>query len=79
MSMEKSDTNGNRTRDLPVCGAVPQPLQGSRAEAYSLLYIHHQPFLSDGQLSVAFSLSSSFDKFSVVIIDSHRQHRENDR
>jgi hypothetical protein len=28
MSMKKSsDTIGNRTRDLPVCSAVPQPLR----------------------------------------------------
>jgi hypothetical protein len=27
MSMKNSDTIGNRTRDLPVCRAVPQPLR----------------------------------------------------
>jgi hypothetical protein len=27
MSMKNSDTIGNRSRDLPVCSSVPQPLR----------------------------------------------------
>ena len=34
MSMKNSsDTFGNRTRDLPACGAVPQPTAPPRAPA----------------------------------------------
>ena len=35
MAMKNSnDTNGNRTRDLPACSAVPQPTAPPRAPHY---------------------------------------------
>jgi hypothetical protein len=41
MSMKKSsDTIGNRTRDLPVCSAVPQPL---RHRVYAILTAQKMP------------------------------------
>jgi hypothetical protein len=40
MSMKKShDTIGNRSRDLPVCSAVPQPLRHRVPQAMICLYI----------------------------------------
>jgi hypothetical protein len=40
MSMKKSsDTIGNRTRELPVCSAVPQPLR-HRVPPYTLVTMY---------------------------------------
>jgi hypothetical protein len=40
MSMKNSsDTIGNRTRDLPVCSAVPQPTAPPAACRYELVYV----------------------------------------
>ena len=41
MSMENSnDTNGNRTRDLPVCSAVPQPTAPPHVHIYYISFIN---------------------------------------
>jgi len=34
-----SDTIGNRTRDLPTCSAVPQPIAPPRAPRWSVVMI----------------------------------------
>jgi hypothetical protein len=34
-----SDTIGNRTRDVPVCSAVPQPLRHRVPPAIAITYI----------------------------------------
>jgi len=34
-----SDTIGNRTRDLPICSAVPQPTTNTHTNIYMYMYV----------------------------------------
>jgi hypothetical protein len=65
--MKKSDTIGNRTRDLPVCSAVPQPLRHRAPHTYC----KGSPFVCSAitqasgsveQLVVLYSGPSSYDR-----------------
>ena len=39
-----NDTIGNRTRDLPVCSVVPQPLRYGAPRSYFRAYLNMTPF-----------------------------------
>jgi hypothetical protein len=39
-----NDTIGNRSRDLPVCSAVPQPTAPPRAPVCSVFVLKYKPF-----------------------------------
>jgi len=73
-----SDTIGNRTRDLPACGAVPQPT----ASPHVLITYHNI-----SKLAIAFvdnslfrrrtAVEASFSKLSIERwINSHNQELE---
>jgi hypothetical protein len=48
MSMKKSnDTIGNRTRNLPVCSTVPQPLRHTAYNDFEGVFINSASYLPD--------------------------------
>jgi hypothetical protein len=66
MSMKNSnDTIGNRSRDLPVCSAVPQPLRHCVPRQSGKLFRKLSPYSSYVYLDICFSNSCSYKVVSL--------------
>ena len=75
-----NDTIGNRTRDLPTCGAVPQPTAPPRAPLYNKpikYFVSPSTVLGDLHKAVTVALfTSGKDAISLILLNKEEQSLE---